>query len=164
MNLAAYYHEPQDGGVTWEQLGVGAPTVMAMARISANALVQGSQPMEPLSAEAEGILFLARQRGMLELKGFNTAFETPSRILAVHVEVADQRWVAVRDSSQSAITIAFLDGFRELCAAGLVVHQLGHEFSLTRAGFARAAQVKPEAARETLSRCDQLDASDLSDA
>ena len=35
----------------------------------------------------------------------------------------------------------FLEAFRELCAAGLVVHQIDHEFALSDRGFALADRI-----------------------
>jgi hypothetical protein len=40
-----------------------------------------------------------------------------------------------RSRTEPEITVRFLDGFRQLCNAGLVMHQVGGEFSLTSRGF-----------------------------
>ena len=65
----------------------------------------------------------------------NDAFSAPARFLAVRVELDEEQWLVFRSREDPAVTIRFLDGFRELCAAGLVMHHLYRDFSLTRAGF-----------------------------
>ena len=52
--------------------------------------------------------------------------------------------------TEPEITIRFLDGFRELCRAGLVLHQCAAEFSLTRQGFQVARGVDETAIAELL--------------
>ena len=44
----------------------------------------------------------------------------------------------------------FLEAFRELCAAGLVVHQIDHEFALSERGFALADQIDPDAVADII--------------
>ena len=56
---------------------------------------------------------------------------------------------AVDVDSLAVNTIRFLAGFRELCSAGLVMHHIYQEFSLTREGIERAATV-PEAEVQAL--------------
>jgi hypothetical protein len=106
--------------------------------------------------EARTILFAARRRGVLEIKGTNDAFEAPSRFLAVRVELDTERWLVFRSREDPAITIRFLDGFRELCAAGLVMHHLYRDFSLTKAGFDVASDVPQEEIQELLDLAAEL--------
>jgi len=63
--------------------------------------------------------------------------------------VASSRGEPGRSRENPAYTIRFLAGFRELCAAGLVMHHIYQEFSLTREGLELAATV-PEAEVEAL--------------
>jgi hypothetical protein len=42
------------------------------------------------------------------------------------------------------VAVEFLEGFAELCRAGLCLHQLHGEFSLTKAGFEAATKVRRE--------------------
>jgi hypothetical protein len=56
---------------------------------------------------------------------------------------ADRRLVFKRKSDPRR-TVAFLDGFRQLCANGLVMHHLLFDFSLTHSGFAWADSLDVE--------------------
>ena len=57
--------------------------------------------------------------------------------------VDEDRRVRFR-TGDPAQNIRFLDGFRELCARGLVMHHLFPEFSLTRTGYEFAATIRRE--------------------
>jgi hypothetical protein len=126
---------------TWLELGQGAPTLAGLARVASIATATGGDPNVPLSREARCILFAARNRGTLEVKGSNRAFDAPGRMLAVYIETDAERTLIFRSRDNPAFTIRFLAGFRELCAAGLVMHQIYTEFSLTRAGLDLAQTV-----------------------
>jgi hypothetical protein len=131
----------------WEELGVGAPTVSALAILASRALARGERPDEPLDlpAEARAILVASLPRGLLEIKAVNTAFETPDRLLAVHVETEPESWRVFRDRRDPRFTVRCLDSFRSLCAAGLIVHHLYREFSLSTHGFELADKLKVDA-------------------
>jgi hypothetical protein len=120
---------------TWQELGQGAPTLAGLARICSTALATGGAPDMTLSPEAKALLFAAKDRGTLEVKGSNRAFDAPGRMLAVYVEAAADRTLIFRSRENPAFTIRFLAGFRELCQANLVMHHIYHEFSLTREGL-----------------------------
>ena len=113
--------------------------MMALATLCSRALTAGKVLDRPLSAEARAILYAARLRGVLEIKGNYRAFEAPERFLTVYVELNNETPLALKSRDEPALTIRFLDGFRELCEAGLIMHHLYRDFSLTRAGFAAAA-------------------------
>ena len=69
---------PVDSYLTgsWEALGNGAPVLVALAQISSQALVSGGPETLPtLLPEARAILFAAKDRGIVEIKGVHTAFE-----------------------------------------------------------------------------------------
>lgn len=126
---------------TWQELGHGAPTLAGFARICSLSLASGGDPNVTLSLEAKAILFAARERGVIEVKGSNQAFDAPGRMLAVYVEASPERTLIFRRRDNPAFTIRFLAGFRELCAAGLVMHHIYQEFSLTRAGLEMAQTI-----------------------
>jgi hypothetical protein len=128
--------------VLWDELGFGAPTLIAFARLCSEALA-APRPLaeESLGVEARIILYAARRRGALEIKGVNNAFDSSERLLAVCVEVDADRQVVFRRRDDPELTIRFLDGFRQLCVSGLVMHHLFREFSLTRAGFELARTI-----------------------
>lgn len=134
---------------TWQELGEGAPTLAGYARLCSLSLAGAAQPDRPLSLEAKAILYAARERGMIEIKGANRAFEAPARLLAVHVETGPQQTLIFRNRDKPEVTIRFLAGFRELCDAGLAMHHIYGDFSLTREGF-DAARAVDHAAVESL--------------
>jgi hypothetical protein len=65
-------------------------------------------------------------------------------MLAVYVETDPERTLIFRSRDNPAYTIRFLAGFRELCVAGLAMHHIYTEFSLTRAGLDLAQTVGPD--------------------
>jgi hypothetical protein len=143
MTLQPYFdHRPAD--TTSEPLGTGTITIWALAQLAARALAGLVPPPDALSPEAKAILFAARRRGMLEIKGSNAAFERSERLLAVHVEQDEDAVLCFRSRRNPRFTIRCLEGFRQLCAAGLVMHHFSGEFSLTEAGFREAARVQQE--------------------
>jgi hypothetical protein len=129
---------------TWDELGEGAPTLAGFAQLCSRALVSGAQPEQPLSLQAKAILYVARERGMIEVKGAHRAFDAPARLLAIHVETGPQQTTVFRNREKPEITIRFLAGFRELCAAGLAMHHIYGDFSLTREGFDLARSLEPQ--------------------
>jgi hypothetical protein len=131
--------------VLWEELGEGAPTLIALARLCSDALAENRQgPVEELTEEARAILYVARKRGALEIKGVNHAFESSERFLSVSVELDVETQFYLKRRDDPELTVRFLDGFRQLCASGFVMHHLFREFSLTRAGFELAKSIRPE--------------------
>jgi len=127
---------------SWEALGAGAPVLVALAQLTSQALIdQPPCEIEKLSGQAKAILYAAKDRGVIEIKGSHTAFEAPSRMLAVYVELDDARTIAFRDPEKPEVTVRFLEGFRQLCAYGLVIHHTHRDFSLSPSGFDFAKQI-----------------------
>ncbi|MGN6136386.1 MAG: hypothetical protein ACTHOU_18030 [Aureliella sp.] len=106
--------------------------------------------IDGLSGEALAILHAAGQRGIIELKAVNTAFDAAARLLAVYVEESDERTVAFRDAHRPEVTVRFLDGFRELCQRGFVIHHIYRDFSLSPIGFEVARTISREQVRRWL--------------
>ena len=135
---------------SWEALGNGAPILVALAQLCSHTWTRetlgDAKPapltLDGLSGEAQAILFAARTRGIIELKAVNTAFDAAARLLAVYVEESDERTIAFRDSKKPEITVRFLDGFRELCERGLIIHHIYRDFSLSPRGFELAQSVQ----------------------
>jgi hypothetical protein len=124
---------------SWDALGAGAPILVALAQLSSSAMVD-VDPTAPvqrdlLPPEALAILVAARNRGVIEVKADNTAFEAPSRMLAVYVEIDETQTIAFRNPNEPEITVRFLEGFSQLCRLGLVMHHIHRDFSLSRRGF-----------------------------
>lgn len=129
----------------WEELGAGVPTLMAFARLCSEALAGNrQQPVEDLNEEARAILYVARQRGSIEVKGTDTAVDSSERLLAICVEVEPDRQFVFRRRGDPQLTVRCLEGFRQLCSSGLVMHHLFREFSLTHTGFEMAKTIKRE--------------------
>lgn len=131
---------------SWDALGAGAPILVALAQLSSNAMVEHLPSVtvqrESIPPEGLAILVAARNRGVIELKAVNTAFEAPSRMLAVYVELDETQTIAFRDPNKPEITVRFLEGFRVLCQWGLVMHHIHRDFSLTSRGFEFARTIE----------------------
>ena len=138
---------PRDDSLarSWEDLGAGVPSLVALAKQASIALVQQRvEPWESLSAEAQTLLYAARERGAFEVKAVNTAFAAHQRWLAISVEQAEDQWLTFRPADSPEAVVRFFTGFSELCSSGLVMHQIYRDFSLTTHGFAAAKEVEPE--------------------
>lgn len=155
---------------SWEALGNGAPVLVALAQICSHAWTKQSKKSvdaklteslgenesgetggrSRLTGEALAILYAARDRGIIEIKAVNTAFDVAARLLAVYVEVTDERTIAFRDARNPEITVRFLDGFRELCQRGMVIHHIYRDFSLSPLGFMAARKVTRESVQSWL--------------
>ena len=135
---------------SWEALGEGAPTLVALAAVCARSIINPPEPveLEQLSGEAMSILYAAKDRGVIEVRGVSTAFEAPARMLAIYIEEDDQRTIAFRDREKPEVTLRFFEGFCQLCRCGLILHHLHRDFSLTKQGFELARRVRREQVAE----------------
>jgi hypothetical protein len=133
---------------SWDALGAGAPVLVALSQLCSNAMVDldAANPIdvEQLSPEAKAILVASRDRGVIEVKAVNAAFEAPSRMLAVYVELDEVQTIAFRDRNEPEVTVRFLEGFRVLCQKGLVMHHIHRDFSLTSRGFEVARTISKQ--------------------
>lgn len=136
----------------WEELGHGAATIAGFARLCADALQFGTiagevsaQEQElTISAEGIAILLLAKSRGILEIRAKKDGFDSAERLLAICVEREQDRWQILLDRENTEQTVRFLEGFRELCRHGLILHHLQREFSLSAKGFDVAKSLQPD--------------------
>ena len=129
--------DPQQG-ITWQDLGNGVPTIIAMAHLSSITLAQRDLPavnIDDLSDEAKTILVGAQKSGSMCIRGDKNAFEPAERFLAVCVDLDEGRRIEFRCLQDPEQNVKFMDGLRQLCSAGLVMHQLMNDFSLTASGF-----------------------------
>ena len=148
-----YASSPLNIAGTWEELGEGAPALAALAQLSSTALATDAAAkvqLDQLTDEAKTLLYATRDRGVLEVKGANVAFEAPERFLAVHVETSDEASLAFRSREKPEITVRFFAGLRELCQHGLVLHHIYRDFSLSARGFELAREVQEEEVAELL--------------
>ena len=128
---------------SWEALGNGAPVLVALAQLTAEATVHPpSVALASLMPEARAILFAARNRGVIEIKGSHIGFEAPARLLAVYVEIDETQTITFRDHERPEVTVRFLEGFRQLCCHGLALHHIHRDFSLTARGFELARTIE----------------------
>ena len=151
---------------SWEALGNGAPVLVALAQLCSERWVR--QPagdsdsslqdavLDRLIPEAKAILFAAHKRGTIEIRAVNSAFDAAARLLAVYVELDDERVIAFRDPNDPATTVQFLDGFRNLCDCGLVIHHIYRDFSLSASGLKLASQISQQEVQELLDKATEF--------
>ncbi|HMO13297.1 MAG TPA: hypothetical protein PKD64_05675 [Pirellulaceae bacterium] len=133
--------ENETSGLTWADLNLGVPTIVAIAHLSSLALSRPDPPacdLAGLSAEARTILVASKDSGSISIRGNKNAFEPAERFLAVCVDMNEGRRVEFRCVGNPEQTVRFMEGLRQLCNAGLVMHQLMNDFSLTAHGFEMA--------------------------
>lgn len=128
--------DPQTG--IWQQLGDGTPTVAGFAGLCSRVIAGLVDPPAKLSNEANAILVAAAGRGVIEIRISKDSFDSLDRFVAVCVEVEEERRLLFKQKENPRQTLRFLEGFRELCQAGLVMHHAYKDFSLTLAGFEAA--------------------------
>ena len=143
MNLPPFIASATGQANLWKDLIHSVPALAALAQLASDRLVVSAPADYELSPEARTILSITRNRGVIELKSNNTEFESSQRMLAVYVERTAESHVMFRSRTEPEITVRFLEGFRQLCDAGLVMHQVGGEFSLTTRGYDTAKGINP---------------------
>ena len=133
---------------SWDALGAGAPVLVALSQLCSHAMVRldatNEMIADHLSPESKAILVAARNRGVIEIKAVNSAFEAASRMLAVYVELDETQTIAFRDPTEPEVTVRFLEGFRVLCDKGLVMHHIHRDFSLSSKGFELARTISKQ--------------------
>ncbi len=134
-------NEDQDH-LSWEDLSRAIPTLGAFARICGRAFTAETE-CEPsdFSKEAQTILFWAKDRGVLEIKQTQDEYDAVDRFLTVFVERSSQQMIGFKNNQEPEKTIRFVEGFRELCRKGLVMHHAQRDFSLTQRGFEVAKEI-----------------------
>jgi hypothetical protein len=146
---------------SWEALGQGAPMLVALAQLCAERWVLRNCPeveptQRPLPAEAQAILFAAQARGIIEVRAVNSAFDAAARLLAVYVELSDERTIAFRDPRKPEVTVRFMEGFRELCQRGLVMHHIYRDFSLSPQGMELAKSIAVDQVQHLLDQATEF--------
>lgn len=140
-NLSESSNKP----TAWQELAEGAPTILAFAQLCSLALVDAESKVaaESLSDEAKTILALAANRGTIEIRAHRDPIDSVERFLAVCVEVESERRILFLQKEDPHQTVKFLEGFRQLCRAGLILHHLQRDFSLSTHGFELARSFDP---------------------
>ncbi len=127
----------------WVDLDTGAPTISALAELCRQALISppGEVAIDELLPEAAAILVSCARRGTMDVRACKDDFDSVERFLAVCVEPGDDNRLLFLQKDKPRQTIAFLEGFAQLCRCGLIVHHLGRDFSFSKSGFAVAKQL-----------------------
>jgi hypothetical protein len=130
---------------SWNDLSEGAATILGFANLCSLAIanlkditVDDVFLADPLSDEAKAILAVAATRGTIDIRANRDSFDSADRFLAVCVEQELNQRLLFLKKEDPVQTIRFLDGFRELCQNGLVIHHLNKDFSLSSRGFEMA--------------------------
>ncbi len=134
--------------LTLENLQQGIPTILGLARLCSAALTAIDPPQvdwQQLPLESHALAYAARERGVFEIRANKNAFDPVDRFLSICVLVAEDHRLVFRNRDDPRETMAYFEGFRRLCAAGLVVHHLMYDFSLTSHGFRFADTVDAQA-------------------
>jgi hypothetical protein len=140
--LPIYFAGKNDNHASiWQELTDGAPTIYGLANLCGRAISQSVAPVVPLMAEATAILAAAADRGMMDIRGSKSGYDSADRFLAVCVEIAEDRRLLFKRKENPEQTVRFLEGFRQLCQSGLVVHHLQRDFSLTATGYNAAREI-----------------------
>lgn len=140
----------------WQDLGHGAPTIIGLANLCSQKMAQPTITDEPvctegLSDEAKTILVAAAKRGTIDIRADRDSFNSAERFLAVCVEYELEQRLLFLQKDDPEQTIRFLEGFRQLCQTGLIVHHLQKDFSLSAAGFKLAKSLNREDFQSLLS-------------
>ena len=137
--------DPTDG-LQWQDLGEGAPTVIGYANLCSKAItlpeIDRESLEENLSQEAKALLAASGARGVFDIRASKETFDSTERFLAVCVEYEPDCRLLFLQKNNPEQTVRFLDGFRQLCASGLIVHHLQKDFSLSAVGFEYSRTVK----------------------
>lgn len=146
--------DPQSG--MWQQLGDGVPTVAGFAGLCSRVIAGLVDPPSKLSAEANAILVAAAGRGVIDIRISKDSFDSLDRFVAVCVEVGEEERLLFKQKANPRQTLRFLEGFRELCQAGLVMHHAYKDFSLTLAGFEAAEVLDRDEFKELLAFAEEV--------
>lgn len=145
---------------SWEALGNGAPMLVALAQLCNDAWVHrrgiSFDDDSQLTPEARAILYAARQRGIIEVRAVNSAFDAASRLLAVYVEVDEERTIAFRDATKPELTLRFLEGFRNLCEQGMILHHIARDFTLSPQAIQIARTIDESQVRDLLNKATEF--------
>ncbi len=143
----------------WQDLAEGAPTILGFAGLCSSALMQPNDgcSAEQLTAEAKTILVLAASRGTIDIRANRDSFDSADRFLAVCVEYELEHRLLFLNKENPQQTVRFLEGFRELCQQGLVLHHLQRDFSLSGRGFELAKSLRRDDFSELIQFAVELD-------
>lgn len=133
----------EQGADAWRALDSGAPTISAFAELCRQSIIHPPESVDPsgFSAEARTILICGSGRGVVDLRASKDDYDSVERFLAVCVETEPDSRLLFLNKEDPVQTVAFLEGFAELCRCGLILHHLGRDFSFSKSGFAMAKEL-----------------------
>lgn len=144
----------ESAGVTaWQELEFGAATILALAELCKRAIIDPPSSdisLDGLSNEAKAILLCGGNRGVIDIRACKDDYDSVERFLAVCVETEPDSHLLFLQKDEPAQTVAFLEGFAELCRAGLIVHHLGRDFSFSKMGYEFAKRVAESGCAKSL--------------
>lgn len=150
------FKSDDEDGLKWDHLAEGAATILGLARICSRSFSQQTPAEIELSLEAKAILFAARERGVIEIVGKKNAFDSVDRFVSVHVEHEPHQFLSFKRKEDPEQTIKFVEGFKQLCIGGYVMHHMLREFSLTMTGFEAARKIAESEVKAKLDFANEL--------
>ena len=155
---------PNPSATSWEDLGFGAPTIIGFAELCrqriTSPLNHGNAEFDlsrELSWEAKTILAASANRGTIDIRANKDSFNSAERFLAVCVESDLEKRLLFLQKENPEQTVKFLEGFRQLCQHGLVIHHLQRDFSLSASGFQLAQSLNPDDYASSLKFASEID-------
>ena len=76
---------------------------------------------------------------------------------SVCVELDDEQKLLFRQKGNVRKTLQFIEGFRQLCQSGLIMHHLQSDFSLTEKGFQIAEQLNDDELKAMIQYAVEID-------
>jgi len=127
----------------WKDLDSGAATISAFAELCRLSIISPPEPIDSdlLSEEARSILICGGQRGVVDVRACKDDYDSVERFLAICIETEPDSRLLFLQKDDPVQTVAFLEGFAELCRNGLIVHHLGRDFSFSKTGYALAKEL-----------------------
>lgn len=146
------YSGDSGGPAAWQELETGVATISAFAELCRRAMIAPPENVDSdeLSDEAKAILVCGGQRGVIDIRASKDDFDSVERFLAVCVETEPDSRMLFLQRNDPVKTVAFLDGFGELCRLGLVLHHLGRDFSFSKTGYDLSKRLVENGESETI--------------
>ena len=155
---------PNPSATSWEDLAFGAPTIIGFAELCRQRIASMPNTLDgefdlndELSVAARTILAAAANRGTIDIRANQDSFNSAERFLAVCVESELEQRLLFLQKENPEQTVKFLEGFRQLCQHGLVIHHLQRDFSLSALGFQFARTLDTKDYESSLKFASEID-------
>lgn len=157
-------NNPPSSATSWEDLAFGAPTIMGFAELCRQRIASPLNHADvefdlnhELTLEAKTILAAAANRGTIDIRANKDSFNSAERFLAVCVESELEKRLLFLQKENPEQTVKFLEGFRQLCQHGLILHHLQRDFSLSAFGFEFAQSLNHDDYASSLKFASEID-------